>query len=48
MLNASQAVTTLEQHVALEDRSQVLTISAGDLAEGSRAFLEKRDPKFAD
>ena len=48
MLNASQAVTTLEQHVALEDRSQVLTLSSGDPAEGSRAFLEKRDPRYAD
>ena len=47
MLNASQAATSLEQHVALEDRSQVLTLAAGDPAEGARAFLDKRDPRFA-
>lgn len=48
MLNASQAATTLDQHIALEDRSQVLTLSSGDPAEGARAFLDKRDPRFAD
>lgn len=48
MLNASQAVTTLEQHVALEDRSQVLALASGDPAEGARAFLDKRDPRYAD
>jgi enoyl-CoA hydratase len=48
MLNASQSTTSLDQHVALEDRSQVLTLSTGDPGEGARAFLEKRDPNYAD
>jgi enoyl-CoA hydratase/carnithine racemase len=48
MLNASQSTTSLDQHVALEDRSQVLTLAAGDPGEGARAFLQKRDPNYAD
>jgi enoyl-CoA hydratase/carnithine racemase len=48
MLNASQSATSIDQHVALEDRSQVLTLATGDPGEGARAFLEKRDPSYAD
>ena len=33
--------------VAMEDRNQVLTVANGDLAEGMRAFLEKRKPDYA-
>jgi enoyl-CoA hydratase len=47
LLNASQGATTLAEQVALEDRSQVVALSSGDPGEGSRAFLEKRDPDYA-
>jgi enoyl-CoA hydratase len=33
--------------IAMEDRNQVLTVANGDLAEGMRAFLEKRKPRYA-
>jgi enoyl-CoA hydratase/carnithine racemase len=33
--------------IAMEDRNQVLTVANGDLAEGIRAFLEKRKPNYA-
>ncbi len=33
--------------IAMEDRNQVLTVLNGDLAEGMRAFLEKREPNYA-
>lgn len=32
--------------IAMEDRNQVLTVANGDLAEGMRAFLEKRKPEY--
>ena len=32
--------------IAMEDRNQVLTVANGDLAEGMRAFLEKRKPRY--
>ena len=32
--------------IAMEDRNQVLTVANGDLAEGMRAFIEKRPPRF--
>ena len=46
-LLASQAGGTLERQVGLEDRSQVICLSSGDPGEGSRAFLEKRDPEYS-
>lgn len=36
----------LQSAIALEDRNQVLTVANGDLAEGMRAFLEKRPPRY--
>ena len=33
--------------IAMEDRNQVLTVANGDLAEGMRAFLEKRKPEYS-
>ena len=36
----------LASAIAVEDRNQVLTVANGDLAEGMRAFLEKRKPRF--
>jgi enoyl-CoA hydratase len=37
----------LPSAIAMEDRNQVLTVANGDLAEGMRAFLEKRKPNYA-
>ena len=37
----------LASAIAVEDRNQVLTVANGDLAEGMRAFLEKRKPRYA-
>jgi 1,4-dihydroxy-2-naphthoyl-CoA synthase len=31
----------------MEDRNQVLTVANGDLAEGMRAFLQKRKPDYS-
>jgi enoyl-CoA hydratase/carnithine racemase len=39
---------SLEQAVFMEDRNQTLCVSAGYIAEGARAFVEKRKPRFAD
>ncbi|MFT3801441.1 MAG: enoyl-CoA hydratase/isomerase family protein [Burkholderiaceae bacterium] len=36
----------LPSAIAMEDRNQVLTVANGDLAEGMRAFLEKRKPDY--
>jgi enoyl-CoA hydratase/carnithine racemase len=45
-LNASQATSSLEAVVALEDRAQVICIQRY-MKEGVAAFLEKRTPKYA-
>jgi len=39
---------SLEAAIAIEDRNQILCTRSPDLAEGVRAFLEKRDPKYQD
>lgn len=39
---------SLEQAIAMEDRNQALCAGSPDLAEGIRAFLEKRKPSWAD
>ena len=39
---------SLEQVGAMEDRNQILCASSPDIAEGVRAFLEKRPPKYTD
>lgn len=38
---------SVESAVAMEDRTQALCVKAGYLAEGARAFVEKRKPRFA-
>jgi enoyl-CoA hydratase len=47
-LNASLDMGSLDAVVAMEDRNQVLCARSRDFAEGVRAFLEKREPRFAD
>jgi enoyl-CoA hydratase len=37
---------SLEAAIQLEDRTQTLCVQAGYLAEGARAFNEKRKPRF--
>jgi len=39
---------SLEQAIFMEDRNQTLCVGAGYIAEGARAFVEKRKPRFAD
>jgi enoyl-CoA hydratase/carnithine racemase len=39
---------SLEAAIAIEDRNQILCTRSADVAEGVRAFLEKRDPEFQD
>jgi enoyl-CoA hydratase len=46
LLNASLAGCSLEQAIALEDRSQILCVANGDPAEGIRAFNARRPPVF--
>ncbi|MBF6560634.1 MAG: enoyl-CoA hydratase/isomerase family protein [Candidatus Binataceae bacterium] len=38
----------LEQAIQMEDRNQTLCVQAGYIAEGARAFVEKRKPNFSD
>jgi enoyl-CoA hydratase len=47
-LNFSIDAPSLEAAVAMEDRNQILASQSGDLAEGVRAFLEKRPPRWRD
>lgn len=47
-LNASLDAASLEQVIALEDRTQILCTRTGDFAEGVRAFLGKRPPRYED
>lgn len=46
LCNAEEAGNSIEDQVALEDRSQVLTSMIGDPLEGMRAFVQKRPPQF--
>ena len=46
LLNASESGMSLEEVVAMEDRSQMYCSLSGDLKEGMTAFLEKRAPKY--
>jgi len=46
-LSASIDAPSLEAAAAMEDRNQVLCVSAGYLEEGARAFIEKRKPDYA-
>jgi enoyl-CoA hydratase/carnithine racemase len=45
-LNFSIDAPSLESAVAMEDRNQILASQSGDFAEGIRAFLEKRVPRY--
>ncbi len=45
-INASLDGATLEQMIAMEDRTQTLCASSPDMAEGVRAFFEKRPPRY--
>lgn len=45
--DTSAQMGTLEQAIAAEDRSQVLCVLTDDLAEGQRAFNERRPPRYA-
>ncbi|MGH0033970.1 MAG: enoyl-CoA hydratase/isomerase family protein [Myxococcota bacterium] len=47
-LNASLDAGSLEQVIAMEDRNQILCAQSPDVAEGFRAFLEKRAPSYRD
>jgi enoyl-CoA hydratase len=45
-LDTSACAASLEQAIAAEDRSQVLCVLTDDLAEGQRAFNEKRPAQY--
>jgi enoyl-CoA hydratase len=47
-LNFALDAPSLEAAVAMEDRNQILASQSGDIAEGMRAFLEKRPPRWRD
>jgi enoyl-CoA hydratase len=44
--DTTACATSLEQAIAAEDRSQVLCVLTDDLAEGQRAFQERRPPQY--
>lgn len=46
-LNATVDAPSLEAAIAMENRNQILCGANGDIAEGMRAFLEKRTPAYA-
>jgi enoyl-CoA hydratase len=47
-LRASVDAGSLEAAIAMEDRNQALAAQSPNFAEGVRAFLEKRAPKWED
>ncbi|MFN8642028.1 MAG: enoyl-CoA hydratase-related protein [Candidatus Binatia bacterium] len=47
-LNASLDAGSLEQVIALEDRTQILCVRTADFREGVTAFLQKRTPAYGD
>ena len=47
-LNASLDAGSLEQVIALEDRTQILCTRTADFREGITAFLQKRTPAYGD
>ena len=46
-INANVDAASIENAIAMEDRNQALCVGSGYLAEGARAFTEKRKPRFA-
>jgi enoyl-CoA hydratase/carnithine racemase len=46
-IGASIDAASIESAIAMEDRNQALCVRSGYLAEGARAFAEKRKPHFA-
>lgn len=46
-LNMSIDAPSLESAIAMEDRNQILCTASDEFAEGMRAFLEKRPPRYA-
>jgi enoyl-CoA hydratase len=48
LLNLSRDGATLEQMIEFENRTQILLTHTEDFAEGSRAFAERRPPRFSD
>lgn len=46
LLNASESGMSLEEVIAMEDRSQMYCSLSGEPREGIRAFLEKRPPEY--
>lgn len=48
LLNASESGMSLEEVIAIEDRSQMYCSMTGEPLEGLRAFKEKRAPRYRD
>jgi enoyl-CoA hydratase/carnithine racemase len=46
-IGANIDAASIESAIAMEDRNQALCVRSGYLAEGARAFVEKRKPHFA-
>jgi enoyl-CoA hydratase/carnithine racemase len=46
-ISANVDAASIESAIAMEDRNQALCVGSGYLAEGARAFTEKRKPHFA-
>ena len=46
-ISANIDAASIENAIAMEDRNQALCVRSGYLAEGARAFVEKRKPHFA-
>ena len=47
-LNISVDAPSLESVVAMEDRQQILVAQTGDMREGVKAFMQKREPDYKD
>ena len=47
-LRHAMDASSLEAAIAIEDRNQILCAQSPDVAEGVRAFLEKREPRYSE